>query len=177
MDHFINLGTFLPARREYEDYLRWCAQWFVRKGEVEFGVQVESLVGVGGEDGGGKGKVGSWDVVGRRDGADGEGEILTWRAKHVVIAVGGKPVIPPVLREVENVYHSSEYAYRILRIQESELEKKRKKKGNKLKFAVVGGGQSAVEIFNDLWERFGEDVEVKLIVKGSSLRPSDDSPL
>jgi L-ornithine N5-oxygenase len=48
--------------------------------------------------------------------------------------------------------------------------------GRRLRFAVVGSGQSAAEIFNDLSERF-PDAEVKLIIKGASLRPSDDSPL
>jgi L-ornithine N5-oxygenase len=48
--------------------------------------------------------------------------------------------------------------------------------GIRLRFAVVGSGQSAAEIFNDLSERF-PNAEVKLIIKGASLRPSDDSPL
>lgn len=175
LDHFINLGTFLPARREYEDYLRWCARWFEGRGEVEYGVQVEGVVGV--VDGEREGeKVGGWDVVGSRAGAgDGEIERCTWRAKHVVIAAGGQPAIPPVLQGVENVYHSSVYAYQISQIEEA--EKERKSEGRKLRLAVIGSGQSAAEIFNDLWDRFGDDAEVKLVVKGTNLRPSDDSPL
>ncbi|KAI9741495.1 MAG: hypothetical protein M1818_004301 [Claussenomyces sp. TS43310] len=43
------------------------------------------------------------------------------------------------------------------------------------KFVVIGNGQSAVEIFNDLWTRFPE-AEVTLIIKGAALKPSDDSP-
>jgi hypothetical protein len=43
-------------------------------------------------------------------------------------------------------------------------------------FVVVGGGQSAAEIFNDLWTRF-PDAEVTLLLRDSALRPSDDSPL
>ena len=142
---------------------------------MEYGVGVESVVGV--VDGDGE-KVGGWDVMGSRAGGEnGEVERCTWRAKHVVIAVGGKPALPAILQGVENVYHSSEYAYRVAQIQRFELQNETKREGRKLRFAVIGGGQSAAEIFHDLWERFGDEAEVKLIVKGSSLRPSDDSPL
>jgi lysine/ornithine N-monooxygenase len=43
------------------------------------------------------------------------------------------------------------------------------------RFVVIGNGQSAAEIFSDLWTRFS-DAEVSLIIKGAALRPSDDSP-
>ena len=94
---------------------------------------------------------------------------MTIRAKHVVVAVGGQPFIPHNLQGLKQVAHSSQFASTINNIQESEI-------GRPLRFAVVGSGQSAAEIFNDLWERF-PDSEVRLIIKGASLRPSDDSPL
>jgi len=40
---------------------------------------------------------------------------------------------------------------------------------------VIGGGQSAAEVFMDLVSRFG-DAEVSLIARGEALMPSDDSP-
>lgn len=128
---------------------------------MQYSVEVLS-VGPGETDG--EGRVVSWDIFGRRN-----GDIVKRRARHVVIAVGGKAVIPPDLQGLINVFHSSEYAYRISQIQEQEEKRK-------LKFAVIGSGQSAAEIFNDLWDRF-PDAEVKLAIKGASLRPSDDSPL
>jgi lysine/ornithine N-monooxygenase len=45
-----------------------------------------------------------------------------------------------------------------------------------LNFVVVGSGQSAAEIFDDLWNRFSE-AKVTLVIRGAALRPSDDSPL
>ncbi len=162
LQQFINLGTFLPSRAEYEDYLRWCAGQFEGSGRVEYGVEVESVkVAEKGVDG----KVRSFEVVGR--GEDG-GKIVR-RARHVVVAVGGRPVIPEILRGLKHVAHSSQFSSTIKEIEEREG-------GRKLKFAVIGNGQSAAEIFNDLWERFPES-EVKLLIKGSCLRPSDDSPL
>lgn len=161
LNNFINLSTFLPSRAEYEDYLRWCAGHFERQNQVRYGVEVLKVkIGSRNSDG----KVDSWTVLSRED-----GDIVERTVKHVVIAVGGKPVIPETLRGLKHVAHSSSYSERIKAIQENEREKW-------LRFAVVGGGQSAAEIFNDLWERFPE-ASVKLIIKGPSLRPSDDSPL
>ena len=127
-----------------------------------YGVEVESVRACRKSP---DGKVTSWEVSARDLG----GNNVKRRARHVVIAVGGRPVIPSNMQGLKHVAHSSQYANNIGNIQEREV-------GRKLRFAVVGSGQSAAEIFNDLWERF-PDAEVKLIVKGASLRPSDDSPL
>jgi len=163
LHHFINLGTFLPSRAEYEDYLRWCAAHFEREGSVAYGMDVQGVqVGSRNEE---TGKVTSFSVSAR--GLD--GEVVTRRARHVVIAVGGRPVIPPTLQGMKHVSHSSQFANTISGIQQRE-------NGRRLRFAVAGNGQSAAEIFNDLCERF-PNAEVKLLIKGASLRPSDDSPL
>lgn len=132
---------------------------------MRYGVTVEGVV-AGEKDE--RGRVVSWVVSGRRD-----GEVVRWKTRNVVVAVGGRGVIPFSLQSSEiegRVFHSSEYAHRITGIE------KEKVKGRKLRFVVIGSGQSAAEIFNDLWDRF-PDADVKLIIKGQSLRPSDDSPL
>ena len=162
LNQFINLGTFLPTRVEYEDYLRWCASHFEREGQVAYGMEVEGVrVGEKSRNG----KVTSFNVTAK----DKHGNLVTRRAKRVVIAVGGRPVIPQNLQGLKHVAHSSQFTTAISKIQQKEAAKS-------LSFAVVGSGQSAAEIFNDLWERF-PDSQVKLIIKASSLRPSDDSPL
>ena len=162
LNNFINLGTFLPKRLEYEDYLRWCAGHFEREGKVAYGMEVEGVrVAEKSKDG----KVTSFSVTAR----DQNGSLVIRRARHVVIAVGGRPIIPQNLQGLKHVAHSSQFATTISKIQQ-------RKAGRPLRFAVVGSGQSAAEIFNDLWERF-PDSQVKLIIKGASLRPSDDSPL
>jgi L-ornithine N5-monooxygenase len=162
LHHFINLGTFLPSRMEYEDYLRWCASFFAKEGCVEYGMDVER-VGVDGKRG--DGKITNFVVCARRR----DGEVVSRRTRHVVIAVGGRPVVPPSLQGLKHVHHSSQFANAINKIQEQGM-------GLPLKFAVIGGGQSAAEIFNDIWARF-PGAKVRLIIKDSSLRPSDDSPL
>jgi L-ornithine N5-oxygenase len=162
LNNFINLSTFLPSRMEYEDYLRWCASHFEREGKVGYGMEVEGVrVGERGADG----KVTSWEVTARAS----NGNLVRRKAKQVVIAIGGRPVIPNNLQGLKHVHHSSQFASNITHIQERE-------KGRQLRFAVLGSGQSAAEIFNDLSSRF-PDANVKLIIRGASLRPSDDSPL
>lgn len=162
LNNFINLGTFLPSRMEYEDYLRWCASFFEKDGCVEYGMEVNG-VGIGEKSR--DGKVSGF-VISARNKA---GDTITRRARRVVIAVGGQPVIPSTLQGLKHVHHSSQFANEIGKIQENEG-------GQPLKFAVIGGGQSAAEIFNDIWSRF-PGAEVRLIIKAASLRPSDDSPL
>ena len=159
---FINLGTFLPSRMEYEDYLRWCASFFEKEGCVEYGMEVKG-VGVGEKSG--DGKVSGFVVTARNQ----AGEVISRKTRRVVIAVGGQPAIPSSLQGLKHVHHSSRFANAIGKIQETEGH-------GPLKFAVIGGGQSAAEIFNDIWSRF-PDAQIKLIIKGANLRPSDDSPL
>jgi L-ornithine N5-oxygenase len=82
--------------------------------------------------------------------------------------VGGKAVIPKVFQQNHNkVVHSSQYSIRV-----GEVLPDRLKPYN---IAVVGSGQSAAEIYNDLPSRY-PNAKVTLVVKGSALRPSDDSP-
>src|SRR5690606_17794622 len=78
---FTNLATFLPLRQEYNDYMPWCAKHFddqVRYGETVSAVDPIALDG----EAVSKFKVHSVD-------ASGESRMRT--AKHVVVAVGGKP--------------------------------------------------------------------------------------
>ncbi|KAE9371368.1 L-ornithine N5-oxygenase sida [Stipitochalara longipes BDJ] len=162
LNQFINLGTFLPTRVEYEDYLRWCASHFEKQGKVAYGREVESVRPAFKSS---EGKVTSWEIT-ARDTATGHS--VTHRARHVVIAVGGRPVVPQNMQGLKHIAHSSQFASTITHIQKRE-------EGRKLRFAVIGSGQSAAEIFNDLWERF-PNAQVRLVIKGASLRPSDDSP-
>jgi L-ornithine N5-oxygenase len=162
LNHFINLSTFLPSRMEYEDYLRWCASHFEKEEKVAYGMQVEDVeAGERNADG----NIVNWKITALSQ----NGQRIVRRARHVVIAVGGRPVIPENLQGLKHVAHSSQFASSIGRIQQRE-------KGRTPRFVVLGSGQSAAEIYNDLSERFPES-EVKLVIKGASLRPSDDSPL
>jgi L-ornithine N5-monooxygenase len=158
---FTNLNTFLPTRMEFEDYLRWCACHFSEK--VEYGQEVTRIKPVRSPQQNSKVNiftVESHDLV--------TGESVSRQARHVVIAVGGRPTIPaPFPQRHSRVIHSSSYCSGISQILTS--------KEDPYSIAVVGGGQSAAEIFNDLQTRYPNS-RTALVIKDTVLRPSDDSP-
>lgn len=160
--HFSNLGTFLPLRLEYEDYMRWCARWFNEV--VEYDQEVLDVTPEASCTS--DSKIDSF-LVRSRSGAT--GNIVNYRARHVVIAVGGRPEMPITLPQNHpRIIHSSCYARRVPEIL--------KERHHPFHIAVIGGGQSAAEIFNDLHSRY-PNAKTSLLIKGAALRPSDDSPL
>ncbi len=160
---FTNLSTFLPARVEYEDYLRWCAGFFddvVRYDTEALAVGRDELA-----EGGG-GAVETFRVVSRDVGS---GEVYTHRSKNVLLAIGGQPSIPRCLpAESPRVVHSSQYAHLIPRILSDTNAPYR--------VAVVGSGQSAAEIFNNIQLLYPHS-RTWLVMRSEFLKPSDDSPL
>lgn len=159
---FTNLGTFLPSRLEFGDYMRWCASRFVDI--VAYGQEVlevtEAASGTGSS-----GKIESF-IVKSRDVKS--GQVISRQAKNVIIAVGGKPRIPPGIPHHPRVLHSSNYCTRILDVLRDTSKP--------YHVAVLGSGQSAAEIFHDLYQRY-PNAKTTLIMRDSALRPSDDSPL
>ncbi|KAI4203068.1 MAG: hypothetical protein LQ350_002116 [Teloschistes chrysophthalmus] len=158
---FTNLSTFLPFREEYNAYLTWCASHFDRY--VRYGQETISIDPHNGPNG----KVESWQIL-SRDATTREITII--KARHVVIAVGGSPKMPPSLSSPTPegaIIHSSSYVTTIPKVLAD--------KNCNHRVAIVGGGQSAAEIFNNLQQNF-ENVFVTLYVGDSALRPSDDSP-
>ena len=159
---FTNLSTFLPTRLEFEDYMRWCAGHFedtVKYGQEVLEVSPEKTTS-------GDAKVSSF-TVSSRDAAS--GNVTKLRTKHVVIAVGGKPRLPPIFPSgTKRILHSSTYA--------TSFPALLPHKDAPYSIAVVGSGQSGAEIFNDLHTRY-PNAKTRLLIKGSALRPSDDSPL
>lgn len=157
--HFTNLGTFLPARMEFEDYMRWCARRF--EDVVSYGEEVVEVVPGSKTDG----KVDFFVVRSRNTDT---GAISSRRARKVVVALGGKPKMPPGFPHDPRIMHSSEYC--------TTLPGLLKDESKPYNIAVVGSGQSAAEIFHDLQRRYPNS-RTSLLLRDSALRPSDDSPL
>ncbi|KAK4447271.1 L-ornithine N(5)-monooxygenase [Podospora aff. communis PSN243] len=155
---FTNLDTFLPARVEYEDYLRWCARHF--DDVVKYQNEVVSVSPVK-EDGPLKTfTVGSRNIV--------SGEITSYTARNVVLALGGQPSIPKSLpAKSPQVIHSSQYAQYVPQLLSDSSAPYR--------VAVVGAGQSAAEIFNNVQNLYPNS-KTYLIMRSEFLKPSDDSP-
>ena len=156
---FTNLSTFLPARVEYEDYLRWCARHF--DDVVKYQNEVVSVSPVQ-EDGPSKiFTVVSRDVT--------TGQTSTYRARNVLIAAGGQPSIPKELpAKSPRVIHSSQYAQIAPQILTDRTKAYR--------VAVIGAGQSGAEIFNNVQNLYPNS-KTALIMRAEWCKPADDSPL
>jgi L-ornithine N5-oxygenase len=157
---FINLSTFLPARTEYEDYLRWCASHF---GDVvKYKTEVVSITPVKNSDG----PLETFEVTSRNTKT---GLLTTHIARNVLVAVGGQPSIPKCLPAGNpRVIHSSQYAHTIPKLLTDSTAPYR--------VAVVGAGQSAAEIFNNIQTLYPNS-KTYLVMRSEFLKPSDDSPL
>ena len=161
--HFTNLDTFLPQRVEYQDYMKWCASKFeslVQYGKNVVDVKPTNLNTMGPRPDG-------FEIRTASVGKDGGTETL--RAKRVVMAIGGRPSIPPPLQiDHPHLIHSSQYSQRIpLALPDA---------NKPYHVAVIGAGQSAAEVFTDLQSRY-RNASTKMLIRSDALRPSDDSPL
>lgn len=157
---FTNLSTFLPARVEYEDYLRWCSSFFTRL--VQFGQQVVSVS----PNDASKGSVRSFTVQSQEVAT---GQTHTYRGRHVLMATGGQPSMPKSFPlKHPQIIHSSQYA--------NVIHKLIPKTTTPCRVVVVGAGQSAAEIFNNVSSRYPNS-KTYLVMRQEFLRPSDDSPL
>lgn len=156
---FINLDTFLPARTEYEDYLRWCASHF--DDVVRYNSEVVSVSPE--QDASG---VKTFTVVERNAKT---GALCTHRARNVVLAIGGQASIPrPLPEKSTRVIHSSQYAHLMPKILSD--------RNAPVRVAVLGAGQSAAEIFNNVSNLYPNS-KTYMIMKSEFIKPSDDSPL
>lgn len=167
---FTNLSTFLPARAEYEDYLRWCASSFddsvIYDNEV---MAVDADAETKDEQEpkqNGEAPVTTFRVVAKTVST---GRERVYRAHNVLMATGGKPSLPPCLPEAHpRVIHSSQFAHLVPTILNNSHAPYR--------VAVVGAGQSAAEIFNNIQVLYPNS-KTYLVMRSEFLRPSDDSPL
>ncbi|BES72575.1 lysine N(6)-hydroxylase/L-ornithine N(5)-oxygenase family protein [Marinobacter nanhaiticus D15-8W] len=158
LEDFINIQTFFPTREEYNDYLSWAASKF--EDQVHYGQSVQSVEPL--IEGG---KLTGMEVLSR----DKNGEIQRRRARNLVLGMGGEPQVPQAFEGINDprILHSSQYRGRI--------ETLLADSGRRARVAVVGGGQSAAEIFEDITNRFPH-VDASMILRGTALKPSDDSP-
>ncbi|KOS21755.1 L-ornithine 5-monooxygenase [Escovopsis weberi] len=160
---FTNLGTFLPARVEYEDYLRWSASHFQR--QVQYGSEVLSISP--NSAGGAQQPVHTF-IVRSRDVET--GQVRLHRGRNVLLATGGQPSFPenfPDPSSHSSIIHSSQFAHMVPRLLPNNQSSYR--------VAVVGAGQSAAEIFRNT-QKLYPNSKTHLIMRQEFLRPSDDSP-
>lgn len=157
---FINLGTFYPCRMEYNDYLRWVAMQFAEQSRYgEQALRVEPVVEAGGV-------VQRLNVVS----SDAQGHEVSRQTRSVIVSTGGTPKIPQAFAGFKNdprVFHHARYL--------SAMADQACTRGEAMRIAVVGAGQSAAEAFIDLNDSY-PSVQVDMVLRAAVLKPADDSP-
>ncbi|MFB9837290.1 lysine N(6)-hydroxylase/L-ornithine N(5)-oxygenase family protein [Actinoallomurus acaciae] len=149
---FINHKTMFPSRVEFHDYLEWAAADF--GDQVEYGAEVVTVRPVVQD-----GQVVAGEVVVR----DSAGDLVTRRARNLVIATGLEPVLPPSVTLGERVWHSSELLRRIPSLNAPK------------RLIVLGAGQSGAEVTDHLHQTF-PDTQVCAVFTKYGYTPADDSP-
>jgi L-ornithine N5-oxygenase len=148
LDEFVNLGTFNPFRWEISDYLQWVAK-SLEQVKIRYGACAESVEPTRGEDG----SITGWTVtlVG--------GDII--RCRDLVIGGGRDPHVPEVFADLprDKVIHSAQYSTRIAQAP----------KDQPLRAVVIGGAQSAAEMFMALHENLPLS-EVTMVVRSIGLQ-------
>ncbi|MBA9006268.1 lysine N(6)-hydroxylase/L-ornithine N(5)-oxygenase family protein [Thermomonospora cellulosilytica] len=150
---FINHKTMFPTRVEFHDYLEWAAERFTD--QVRYGAEVVAVRPVPGD-----GPVEAVEVVVRHAGRS--DELVTHRARNLVIAAGLEPVLPPGVVAGERVWHSHELLHRAGALREPR------------RLLVVGAGQSGAEVTEYLHRTF-PSAEVCAIFTKYGYTPADDS--
>ncbi|MFI8491701.1 lysine N(6)-hydroxylase/L-ornithine N(5)-oxygenase family protein [Peribacillus butanolivorans] len=126
--HFYFLEKFLIPRKEYNEYCRWTAN---QLDSCCFGKAVEALEYI-------KDQEEPFYQISVRD--EKTQQIEVYYSRHIVMGIGSAPAVPSAFSPYmgEGILHSADY----LRNKENVLKKK--------SITVVGSGQSAAEVFEDL---------------------------
>jgi L-ornithine N5-oxygenase len=156
LEHFVNLRTFFPTRLEYNAYLTWAARHF--ESNVRYGKEVVSIECSGAAPERVSVAVRSLDT----------GATETFHTRNLVLGGGGKPKMPvPVKTGDENrIFHSSQFL--------SRLGPAFPDINAPYRFAVVGSGQSAAEIFYHLYKRY-PNATVTIIFEDFAFKTADSS--
>ncbi|MEU7607370.1 SidA/IucD/PvdA family monooxygenase [Streptomyces sp. NPDC041003] len=148
LDEFVNLGTFHPFRWEFSDYLQWVATSLERV-QIRYGARAAHIDPLCETDG----SVSGWQV--RLTDGD------TIRCRDLVVGGGRDPRVPDVFAALpgDRLVHSAQYRTRIAQIPKDEP----------VRAVVVGGAQSAAEMFFALHENLPES-RITMVVRSIGLQ-------
>lgn len=147
LTEFINYQTFFPTRLEFHDYLAWAAAKV--DATVHYGSRVSAVDEIDG--------VFDVEVAGTH--------ARHLRARHVVVAGGLNPQLPPGVTASARQVHNHGFLH--------DLERLPSRTHNR--YVVVGAGQSAAEVAAYLHDQSPEH-EVHGVFAKYGYSPADDSP-
>lgn len=152
---FCNLKSLNPSRLEFNDYLTWVFEQlhdWVSTGETV--TNIDPVVR--------SGRVTHLEVTSRTA----DGQRRKRHARHLITGLGGSPRIPAIFQPLmteARIFHSHHYLTG------------RARNPDARRFAIIGAGQSAAEIFMDLASD-DQVTHVDLIARSYSPRPADETP-
>ncbi len=149
---FVNHKNLFPLRVEFHDYFEWAAAKV--DDMVSYGHEVVAVRPVVRD-----GVIEYVDVT-ARSGA----ELVTHRARNLVIGTGLRPYMPEGVERTERVWHNSDLLRRVDGLDGTDPSR----------FVVVGAGQSAAGNVAFLHRRFPE-AEVCAVFARYGYSPADDS--
>lgn len=161
LEQFVNLNEFRPTRLEYNDYLRWVAEFFADR--VRYGTVVTAVVPVH-ESPSGNGQLTRFRIH-TRDVTTGAESCFF--AANVVYGGGGVPRLLRGRTGTSAVLHSSAFLPNFT----DHFNEQQKA----YRFAVVGNGQSAAEIVEYLLKHYPR-ATTHLFISDYTLRAADHSP-
>ncbi len=157
---FLNLRDLFPSRLEFNDYLGWAAEQLGR--HLRYGKRVLLL------EPGAVTPAGEIETVTAHveDALTGESE--SYEARNLVVATGGTPWVPDgvELDSQGKVFHSNDYL--------QTLEEHYPDLSQPYRFVIVGRGQSAAEIFENLLHRY-PNAQITGTLRGFGFKPVDES--
>ena len=156
LDAFVNLRAFHPTRREFHDYLEWCAQQVAD--QIAYS---NTVVGIDVAPDALPGRPVTELVVRLRHG----GFVRQVRTRAVSLALGIAPRMPNGIPNDSRICHTANLL--------PYLEAAQPAPG--ARFAVIGGGQSAAEAVMHLLDR-DPTAEVHAVMTAFGFLPADDTP-
>jgi L-ornithine N5-oxygenase len=155
---FLNLRSLFPTRLEFADYLTWAAGMLDHR--VRYGRRAVKVLPILGDDG----EVELLRIVAYNQVTGIEEEYVT---RHLVLATGGEPTLPEGIEVAPGgrTFHSHHFLQRLEDFPDRDAP---------YRFVVVGGGQSAAEIFYYLFTRYPQ-AEVTGTIRRFAYKPADDS--
>lgn len=155
---FINIRQFEPTRMEFNEYLKWVVDQQELTPDVQYSSNVQ-LVSPNIRDG-----IVQSLTVEVNNNQTGKTEQYTTR--NLVVATGGRPIMPKMNRPDPRVAHCSGFL--------DSIERLKNDKNERLRFAVVGAGQSSVEMILYLYNNF-PNAEICAIISGFAFQQADSS--
>ncbi len=142
LDEFVNLGTFHPFRWEFSDYLQWVAK-SLDQVRIRYDAKVQSIEPARGADG----TITGW-IATLTDGD-------TIRCRDLVVGGGRDTHVPDVFADLppDRLIHSAQYRRRIAELPADAP----------LRAVVVGGAQSAAEMFMALHDNLPNSTRTMIV--------------